>query len=157
HTRSKRDWSSDVCSSDLGPGVKPVRLSDVLLVLVLAGILTGDCGQKSCNLRVVGVDARLGDVTKRSQGLVALLALDTLFLTTTVALVVTLDNRVEIAVAYWVTVLIDFSAELLDGGGRVDLHQTCRGLDETLAGGRVAEGSSFTVIVDQSTQRANLN
>src|SRR5699024_12165939 len=82
---------------------------------------------------------------------------DTLFLTTTVALVVTLDNRVEIAVADWVTVLIEFSAELLDGGGRVDLHQSGWGLAETLAGGRVAEGSSFTVIVDQSTQRANLN
>src|SRR5699024_12091643 len=23
HTRSKRDWSSDVCSSDLGPGSSP--------------------------------------------------------------------------------------------------------------------------------------
>ena len=94
-----------------------MRLSDVLLVvvaaLVLAGIFTSNCSQKTCDLRVVGVDARLGDVAKCSQGLVALLALDTLFLTTTVALVVALDNRVELAVTDWVTVLVEFSAELL--------------------------------------------
>ena len=63
----------------------------------------------------------------------------------------------ELAVTDWVTVLVEFSTELLNGGGRVNLHQSSWGLDETLAGGRVAEGSSLTVIVDQSTQWANLN
>src|SRR5207249_7192005 len=38
HTRSKRDWSSDVCSSDLTPGREFPGLGDVVRELVGAGM-----------------------------------------------------------------------------------------------------------------------
>src|SRR5206468_6634367 len=31
HTRSDRDWSSDVCSSDLGPGAEPNNADEILI------------------------------------------------------------------------------------------------------------------------------
>src|SRR5690606_4002973 len=43
HTRFSRDWSSDVCSSDLDTGLPPI-------VLAAAGLLLGACG-----LTVAGV------------------------------------------------------------------------------------------------------
>src|SRR5699024_12218806 len=37
HTRSKRDWSSDVCSSDL----ENIRLSRMMLVIISVGTILG--------------------------------------------------------------------------------------------------------------------
>src|SRR3989440_3507277 len=52
HTRSDRDWSSDVCSSDL-PHQMPLRMriftsgfSRQMKILILSGIWCGDCVQQ---------------------------------------------------------------------------------------------------------------
>src|SRR5699024_11865396 len=40
HTRSKRDWSSDVCSSDLDPSWTPLFVSIKGLVTEVGGLMT---------------------------------------------------------------------------------------------------------------------
>src|SRR5699024_11518423 len=45
HTRSKRDWSSDVCSSDL----RTVRTSPVVAAIALAALTLGACGTDEGN------------------------------------------------------------------------------------------------------------
>src|SRR6266513_6564464 len=39
HTRSKRDWSSDVCSSDLGAWRRPQNLAGLAIPLVALAIM----------------------------------------------------------------------------------------------------------------------
>src|SRR5207249_8684277 len=45
HTRSKRDWSSDVCSSDLTPPA-PAAPLDQLRALLVSGVKAGKAGDK---------------------------------------------------------------------------------------------------------------
>src|SRR5699024_11408978 len=49
HTRSKRDWSSDVCSSDLSR-----RASALTAILATAGLLFAACGSDSGGSDTVG-------------------------------------------------------------------------------------------------------
>src|SRR5699024_11956220 len=45
HTRSKRDWSSDVCSSDLGfaEGHEGGRMSKIFYILTIISMVVGAC------------------------------------------------------------------------------------------------------------------
>src|SRR5699024_8139281 len=50
HTRSKRDWSSDVCSSDLGSGSQRLySFRDILVLKIVKGLL--DTGISLQNIR----------------------------------------------------------------------------------------------------------
>src|SRR5699024_11264878 len=54
HTRSKRDWSSDVCSSDLSALVVPMpskvvnssSVAVLILILIFASLVLGSCSSR---------------------------------------------------------------------------------------------------------------
>src|SRR5207249_9684326 len=71
HTRSKRDWSSDVCSSDLG-GVRTLfRMPDLLSLGLGGGSLVSDdgaaVGPRSVGYRLVEDGRVFGGATLRSE------------------------------------------------------------------------------------------
>src|SRR5206468_10109484 len=56
HTRSYRDWSSDVCSSDLGPLLETGRLDDKRLAFPLPDRVAVPCG-----IGIVGQRTAIGE------------------------------------------------------------------------------------------------
>src|SRR5690606_40686624 len=67
HTRFSRDWSSDVCSSDLARGIKafPVRLVRLVPLLLVALLLTAAPAGASERVHIVQKGQRLGSIAKR--------------------------------------------------------------------------------------------
>src|SRR2546429_1325264 len=61
HTRCSRDWSSDVCSSDLAGQADPIRVADAFLALHPAGtnpifIVLKSAGDAEVRFRIVQSD-----------------------------------------------------------------------------------------------------